>query len=66
MRAAAKHCDVLSYNIYRRHLRGFKLPEGVDRPVLVGEFHFTGRPSPASGRLATTCIGSGPGRPISS
>ena len=40
VRAAAKHCDVLSYNIYRRHLRGFKLPEGVDRPVLVGEFHF--------------------------
>ena len=40
VRAAAKYCDVLSYNIYRRHLREFKLPEGVDKPILVGEFHF--------------------------
>ena len=40
VRAAAKYCDVLSYNIYRRHLREFKLPEGVDKPVMVGEFHF--------------------------
>ena len=40
VRAAAKYCDVLSYNIYRRHLRGFKLPAGIDKPVLVGEFHF--------------------------
>ncbi len=40
VKAAAKHCDVLSYNIYRRHLREFKLPDGIDMPVLVGEFHF--------------------------
>ena len=40
VRAAAKYCDVISYNIYRRHLREFKLPAGVDKPVLVGEFHF--------------------------
>lgn len=40
VRAAAKYCDVLSYNIYTRHLRGFKLPDGVDKPVLIGEFHF--------------------------
>ena len=40
VRAAAKYCDVISYNIYRRHLREFRLPAGVDKPVLVGEFHF--------------------------
>ncbi len=40
VKAAAKYCDVLSYNLYRKHLRAFKLPEGIDKPVLVGEFHF--------------------------
>ena len=40
VKAAAKYCDVLSYNIYRRHLREFKLPDGIDMPILVGEFHF--------------------------
>ena len=39
-RAAAKYCDVVSYNLYRRTLDGFALPEGVDKPVIVGEFHF--------------------------
>ncbi len=40
VRMAAKYCDVVSYNIYRHTLDAFKLPEGVDMPVLVGEFHF--------------------------
>jgi hypothetical protein len=40
VRAAAAHVDVLSYNLYRGTLDGWKLPEGVDRPVIVGEFHF--------------------------
>jgi hypothetical protein len=40
VRMAAKYCDVISYNIYRHTLDAFKLPEGVDRPVLIGEFHF--------------------------
>jgi len=40
VRAAAKHCDILSYNIYAKHLREFKLPQGIDKPVIVGEFHF--------------------------
>jgi hypothetical protein len=30
----------MSYNIYRETLADWKLPEGVDAPVLVGEFHF--------------------------
>jgi hypothetical protein len=37
---AAKHCDIISYNIYRYDLSQFKLPEGVDKPVIIGEFHF--------------------------
>lgn len=36
----AKYCDVVSYNIYRHVLDQFKLPEGVDKPVMIGEFHF--------------------------
>ena len=40
LRIAAKYCDVLSFNIYRHTLADFKLPEGVDKPVIIGEFHF--------------------------
>jgi hypothetical protein len=40
VRAAAKYSDVLTYNLYRDSISDFALPEGVDRPVLVGEFHF--------------------------
>jgi len=37
---SAKYCDVISYNLYRHTLDEFKLPEGVDKPVMIGEFHF--------------------------
>ena len=40
VKVAAKYCDLVSYNIYARHLDDFKLPEGVDKPVIIGEFHF--------------------------
>jgi hypothetical protein len=40
VRAAAKYCDVISYNRYEETVDGFRLPEGIDRPVLIGEFHF--------------------------
>jgi hypothetical protein len=36
----AKYCDVISYNLYRHTLDDFKLPEGVDKPMMIGEFHF--------------------------
>jgi hypothetical protein len=39
-RAAAKYCDVIGYNLYQDSIDTFQLPAGVDRPVLVGEFHF--------------------------
>ena len=38
--AAAKYCDIISYNLYRDNLKGFKLPKGIDKPVMVGEWHF--------------------------
>lgn len=40
LRIAAKYCDVLSYNIYWSDLKTFALPEGIDKPVMIGEFHF--------------------------
>ena len=40
VKAAAKYCDVISYNVYRKEMSGFKLPEGIDAPVMIGEFHF--------------------------
>lgn len=40
VRIAAKYCDVLSFNLYRKSLKDFQLPEGVNRPILVGEYHF--------------------------
>jgi hypothetical protein len=38
--AAAKHCDVIGYNLYRDDVSDFALPDGVDMPVIIGEFHF--------------------------
>ncbi len=40
VRAAAVYCDVISFNVYRRTVADLKLPEGVDKPVIIGEFHF--------------------------
>ncbi len=36
----AKCCDVVSYNIYLDTVGDWRLPDGIDTPVLVGEFHF--------------------------
>lgn len=38
--AAAKYCDVISYNLYWREVAGFRLPANLDKPVIIGEFHF--------------------------
>ena len=38
--AAAKYCDVVSYNLYRRSVADFRLPVEADVPVIIGEFHF--------------------------
>ena len=38
--ACAEYCDVVSYNIYALDVGGWKLPGGLDAPVMIGEFHF--------------------------
>ncbi len=39
-RAAAKYCDVVSYNRYVVDNDRFRLPNGIDKPMIIGEFHF--------------------------
>jgi hypothetical protein len=31
---------VIGYNLYQDDVSQFRLPEGVDKPVIIGEFHF--------------------------
>ncbi len=40
VRACAKYCDVVSYNIYSVGIEKWRLPQNLDAPVLIGEFHF--------------------------
>ena len=40
LRIAAKYCDVLTFDLFVDSLSDFSLPHGIDRPVLIGEFHF--------------------------
>ena len=40
IRAAMKYCDVVSFNKYERGVGGLKLPDGGDKPIIIGEFHF--------------------------
>ncbi len=40
VRSAAKYCDIVSFNFYKFTLDDVALPEGVDRPAIIGEFHF--------------------------
>jgi hypothetical protein len=46
MRAAAEYCDVISINRYTQSVEDLKLPQGLDRPILIGEFHFTTMDAP--------------------
>ena len=39
-RAATKFCDVVSFNSYDYGVENLRLPEGIDKPVIIGEFHF--------------------------
>ncbi len=38
--AASRHCDVVSVNAYRYGVAGFSIHTVVDKPILIGEFHF--------------------------
>lgn len=38
--AASRYCDVVSYNIYEYSVKDFKPLLDLDKPCIVGEFHF--------------------------
>lgn len=40
--AAARHCDIVSYNLYwsAQQVRSHEFPSGADAPLMVGEWHF--------------------------
>ena len=38
--AATKFCDVVSYNRYTYSVAEQKLPDNIDMPMIIGEFHF--------------------------
>lgn len=40
LRIAAKYSDVLTFDLFWDSLSDFSLPNGIDKPVLIGEFHF--------------------------
>ena len=37
---AAQYCDVVSFNRYRYSGKTLVPPEGIDKPLIIGEFHF--------------------------
>ncbi len=39
-RAAAKYCDVVCYNQYKYSVEELRIPGGLDKPIVIGEFHF--------------------------
>jgi len=39
VRHAAKYCDVVSFNFYKFTLDDVAMPAGVDKPLIIGEFH---------------------------
>ena len=40
VRAAASFCDVVSFNRYAYSVDDLEFPEGIDKPAIIGEFHF--------------------------
>jgi len=40
IKIAAKYCDVVSFNRYRFIASDLRLPDGIDKPIIIGEFHF--------------------------
>ncbi len=37
---ASKHMDIISFNKYEYSVKHVGLPDGVDKPIMIGEFHF--------------------------
>ncbi|MCC7337568.1 MAG: beta-galactosidase [Pirellulaceae bacterium] len=40
VRSAAKYCDVIAFNRYEYSVADYKLPDGIDKPAIIGEYHF--------------------------
>ena len=40
LNAASTHLDIMSFNKYEYSIADFSLPKGIDKPVMIGEFHF--------------------------
>ncbi len=40
VKASAEYCDVIGFNYYERQASNFSLLGGIDKPVIIGEFHF--------------------------
>ncbi|MDF7822527.1 hypothetical protein P4B35_00770 [Pontiellaceae bacterium B12227] len=38
--SASRYCDVVSYNKYNHSIRSLRLPYFIDRPMIIGEYHF--------------------------
>ena len=38
--SAAKYMDIISFNKYEYSVADIDLPKGVDKPIMIGEFHF--------------------------
>jgi len=38
--AATKFCDIVSYNRYSYSVEEHRLPDNIDKPTIIGEFHF--------------------------
>lgn len=38
--AASKYMDIMSFNKYEYSIKNVSLPKGVDKPIMIGEFHF--------------------------
>ncbi|MEM9857804.1 MAG: beta-galactosidase [Bacteroidota bacterium] len=38
--AASKYMDIMSFNKYEYSVENVSLPTGIDKPILIGEFHF--------------------------
>ena len=38
--ASAKYCDVVSYNRYEYSVESLEMPDRLDKPLIIGEFHF--------------------------
>ena len=53
-RISAEYCDVVSFNIYRDSVAQWQPPAPINKPILIGEFHFG---APDRGVFGTGLVG---------